>query len=487
MVYRDFGRWRQRKNKANQSQFSATKGQTVAKAGGSDTITISTEFKGCDMYSMKKHAVVTTLLVGTILLTSVLGPSAEGALKGGAAKVDITPPIGVWLAGYGSRDKPSDGIMDNLYAKALVLDDGQNKLAIVSTDLLWITLDVTAEVRRVIREKIGIPEKNVFICATHTHFGPKIDRLAKNWPDTPASKIDESYVHTLRKKIIDSIIIANKNLEQVKIGASKGEIPEIVYNRRTKRADGSVAMTYRLPPPEPNMTFGPVDPQVNVLRVEDEDGDLVAAMVNFACHPVSGNKNIEEFFSISADYPGYTVKVIEQVEGGICLFALGTAGNMNPVRINRTNPRVRIGKALGGEALRRIQFIPTSGDVTLKAIKKSVTLPLKKDISPDRIDPDKMKEALTTEIHVLRIGDIYIVGLPGEVLVEIGLDIKKRAGVKNLFVVSLANDAIGYVCLRQAYGDGGYEPGSGTNLAEGAGEIVTEYALSIIDRIKQND
>ena len=88
------------------------------------------------------------------------------------------------------------------------------------------------------------------------------------------------------------------------------------------------------------------------------------------------------------------------------------------------------------------------------------------------------------EIQVLKIGDIYILGLPGEVLVEIGLEIKKRAGLENLFVISLSNDAIGYVCHSEAYDEGGYEPTSGTNLAKGAGEIIIEEALNIINEIR---
>jgi len=433
----------------------------------------------------RKYVAGTTLLVGMILLTAVFGSAAEGALEGGCAKLDITPPIGVWLSGYGSRDKPSDGICDELYVRALVLDDGQDKIAIGSTDLLWVPIEMTAEVRRKVRERTGIPEKNVLICATHTHFGPKIDRITKNWPDTSISNIDEAYVETLKKKIADAIVIASKDTRQVSLGAVKGEISEIVYNRRTRRPDGSVAMTFRLPPADPNLTFGPIDPEVCILKVEDAGGALVAALVNYACHPVSGAKDTETFYSISADYPGYTAQVIEQAEGGICLFALGTAGDMNPIRINRTNPRVQIGKALGGEVLRRIQFVSTSGEVTLDAMRKPVRLAIKKDLPSDRVlQADKARKTLTTEVQALRIGDIYILGLPGEVLVEIGLEIKRQAGIENLFVVSLANDAVGYVCPRRAYKEGGYEPGSGTDLAEGAGEIVTKQALDILEQIK---
>jgi len=438
------------------------------------------------MFVRKKYAAGTTLLVGIILLTCVFGSSAEGALKGGTAKVDITPPIGAWLSGYGSRNKPSEGILDPLYAKALVLDDGQEKIAIVSADLLWIPLGITNEIRQKVQEKIGIPQENVMICGTHTHFAPKIDRIANDWPDAAAAQIDESYVQILKKKIFDSIMLAERDIRQVNLGVGKGEMTEIVYNRRTKKPDGTVAMTFNLPPASADLTFGPIDPELCLLRVDDSDGALVAAIVNYACHPVSGDPMRDKFFYMSADYPGYTARVIEQAEGGNCIFLLGTAGNMNPVRLNRTHPRMQTGKALGGAVLRHIQFTQPCSDVKISALKQQVSLPIKKNLPPERkISIGKDAETQETEIQVLRIGDVYIVGLPGEVLVEIGLEIKAKASIENLFIVSLANDAVGYVCPRAAYKEGGYESGAGTNLAPGAGEIITKRALELLERLKQ--
>lgn len=436
---------------------------------------------------MRKHFSLKIIFLLSVILLSggIFCPACQAALKGGFSKVDITPPVGVWLSGYSSRNKPSEGISDELYAKAMVLDDGQNKIAIVSADLLWFPLEITAEIREIARKKTGIPESNILVCATHTHFGPKIDKIRKDWPDTPVSKVDKSYVQKLTKKIADSISTAAQNLKPVKLGVVKGEISEIVYNRRTKRPDGKVAMTFRLPPADANLVFGPIDPEVAILRVDDASDLILGSIVNYACHPVCGATDSNEFYSISADYPGYTARVVEQMEGGICLFALGTAGDMNPVRMEGENHRSRIGKALGGEVLRRLQFVPASGDITLKALKKPMILPLKKDLPPERItDANNPEETLTTEIQVIRIGDIYILGLPGEVLVEVGLEIKKRAGIENLFIISLSNDACGYVCHSQAYEEGGYEPGWGTNLAKGAGEIVIKEALDIIDQIK---
>jgi len=427
-----------------------------------------------------------TLLISVVLLCGqILCLAGQAALKGGCAKVNITPPVGIWLSGYGCRDKPSDDIVDELYAKALVLDDGKNTIAIVSTDLVGVPLGITTEIRRIIQEKTGIPEKSVLICATHTHYGPMI-RKRKIYDNR---MVDKSYVQTLIKKIAGSVLIAHKNMKEVRVGAAKGQIPEIVYNRRTKLPDGSVKVTWGIPDNESEVTFGPTDSEVCVLRVEDMSGEIICSLVNFACHPTSEGIFADVLYSISADFPGYAARVVEQVEGGICLFAQGTGGNMAAMtRLReRKNPRLQMGKALGGEALRRLQFVHTSSDVTLKSLKKDINFPTKKTLPDNSImDDDKLKNDLTTEIQVFKIGDIYILGLPGEVLAEIGLEIKKKAFIENLFIISLSNDVCGYVCHRQAYEEGGYESTTATILAKGAGEIMIKEALVLLGQIKQS-
>jgi len=448
------------------------------------------------------------LLTAVFIFECIFCLASRAALKGGCAKVNITPPVGVWLSGYGGRDKPSDGIVDELYARALVLDDGNNSVAIISADLLWVPLWMTNQVRQILKDKIGIPEQNVMICATHTHFGPKIYSESKMGPEDSDDAVDDSYVQTLVKKITDSAFLAHKGMEDAKIGAVKGDLPEIVYNRRPTRADGSVQtmftlplevtatrkvqrnpdgsvrVTFTFPPEEPALTFGQVDPQAWVLRVENAEGQNIGSMVNFACHAVSGSTFTDWFYSISADYPGETARVVEQVERGVCLFTSGTAGDIVPLRRGK-KPRYEIGRALAGEAVRRLQFVQTSCDIDIAAMTQQVTLPLRQDISPDRIiDNDKNKKQITTEIQVLRIGDVYILGLPGEVLVEVGLEIKKKAGLERLIIASLSNDTIGYVCHSRAYEQGGYEATSGTNLAKGAGEIIISQAMDILDKVK---
>jgi hypothetical protein len=210
--------------------------------------------------------------------------------------------------------------------------------------------------------------------------------------------------------------------------------------------------------------------------MEDAGGAIVGSLIGFGCHPVSIYPSMST--TVSADYPAYATRIVEQAEGGVCLFALGLAGNTVPLQ-RGAKPCAQIGTALGGEALRRLQLVATTGDVAVKALSREVTLPVKTSGAADT-SPD----AATTEIQVLRLGDIYLLGLPGEVLVEVGLAIRKQAGVEKLFIVTLANDAVGYICHQQAYAEGGYEPESGTNLAKGAGEVIVEQALALINEIK---
>jgi len=457
--------------------------------------------------AMTCRAALRKVLVLFVLWVNVVFCSACFAeLKGGCGKVNITPPLGGLL--IGSKGYVSDDVLDELYAKALVLSDGDKTVAIVAADLLYTPLEeITTPVRRIIKEKTGIPEENVLVCATHTHSGPEVYRRSKFAPEkqTQVSAVDRSYLATLVGKIASAVLLAHKDMQAVQIGVAKGRAPKVVYNRRPRDANGLVEMAYTLPAevratrkvvvdddgltrvtftfPEgqTQRRFGPVDPAVRVLRVEDANGTMVGSLVNFGCHPVS----IYPFLStaISADYPAWATRVVEQAEGGLCLFTLGLAGNTVPFQ-RGVAPCRQIGRAVGGEALKELQFLPTSGDITLDAIKKELLLPTKEPPSEKKASGD-WPEYISTELQVLRLGDIYILGLPGEILVEIGLEIQKRAGLENLFIVTICNDAIGYVCHSAAYDEGGYEPGSATKLAKGAGEIMIEQALDLIERIRR--
>lgn len=449
-----------------------------------------------------------SLFVAVVLLVHSFCIAASGAVRAGCAKVNITPPVGGWLSGYGARDKPSDDIEDDLYARALVVGDGDNTVALVATDLLWVPMYMTREVRDIVATKTGIPAQNVMICASHTHFGPKIYRETKLGPNVQDNSVDDAYVQTLTKKLADAVLLAHRDMCDARLGANRNELAEVSYHRRPRNADGTVTMAFNLPENviatrqivhepsgstrvtfsypdgQPQRTFGPIDPEVWVLRVEDANGVLLGSMVNFACHAVSGSAYADWFYSISGDYPGETQRVVERVEGGVCLFTSGTAGDIVPLKRGK-EPRYYVGRALAGAAVRGLQFVPMSDDLTVEARTMAIEIPLKEDLEESRIvDADASQGPLKTEIQLLRFGDVYLLGLPGEILVEVGLAIKARSPVERLIIASLSNDVIGYVCHADAYDEGGYEPVEGTNLAKGAGEIIIDRALTLINQMK---
>ncbi len=452
-----------------------------------------------------RHLRFRTSSVVDLLLICVFCTIGRAGLTGACAKVNVTPPLGITL--IGSKGQPSDAVMDDLYAKAMVLSDGRNTIAIVSADLLYTPLEeVTNPVRAAVSEKTGIPRSNIMVCATHTHSGPEVFTRSKLAPETrvPVSPIARSYHEVLIGKMADSAVIAYQNMQEVRIGASMGALPEVVFNRRPTADDGQVKMAFTLPPEiaatrtieacedgvtratftfaaeEAPLRFGPIDPRVLALRMDDANGRVLGALVGFGCHPVCIYPHLST--TVSADYPAFATRVVEQVEGGTTLFALGLAGNAVPLQ-RGPGPCAQIGKALGAEVLKRLQLTATSGEVELKALIREISLPVKEPASAEGQADDGTTDPMTTEIQALRLGDVYLLGLPGEVLVEVGLAIRRGTDIENLFIVTLANDAIGYVCDRQAYEQGGYEPGSATRLAPGAAEMMVERALALLDEI----
>jgi hypothetical protein len=323
---------------------------------------------------------------------------------------------------------------------------------------------------------------------------PAIDRVI-------LSDLAQAYRQVLVRKMADCVLAAHRDLRDVKIGAAVGEAPEVLFNRRPVAKDGHVKTTFALPPEvvatrkiETSadgatkvlfrlssgggpVEFGPVDPRVYLLRMEDADGRIVGSLVNFGCHPVTIYPQSPTV--VSADYPAFVARVVEQAEGGVSLFVLGLAGDTVPIQ-RGAKPREQIGRAVGGEAVRKLQFVATTDDVPLHALSRPVTFPVKKVPAETQTLP-----SITTEIQVLRLGDVYILGLPGEVLVEVGMEIRQQADIEKLLIVTLANDTIGYVCHSQAYDQGGYEPEAATILAKGAGEILVKESLALLTEAKR--
>jgi hypothetical protein len=388
-----------------------------------------------------------------------------GNLTAGVAKVNITPFLGCPMAGYSSRDRGSETIDDELYCKALVLYDGETKLALVTNDLIGINDVFVQTTRSLIEQATGIPQNNVLICASHTHFGPEIRRKSK--AKDSDDRFDLAYVAVLQQRMSTAVQLANQSLQEAKIGVGKGYADKLSFNRHTIRTDGKAVTTYRLPPQEENLTFGPIDPQVGVVRVDSASGEPIATIINFACHPVC---SVDKMYAISADYPGYAMKSIEQELGGRCLFTLGCAGNIVPIEREGISKR-KIGISLAAETIKTWQWLALTDSIELKPVSKRIELQLKKT------EDETLSREI--EIQLLKVGDVGFVGLPGEIFVEIGTAIKQEASVENLFPVSLANGSHGYIPIAIAYDQGGYESNSSA-FAKGSGEVLIAAALELV-------
>jgi len=417
------------------------------------------------------------------------------------------------MAGYSARDHGSESIHDELYCKALVLESDGTEVALITSDLLGIGAALANEVRTLVNESVGIPPDRVWICGSHTHFGPE---TGKKQDEDDATKVHNAYLDIVIQKMASAVKIAHDALRPARLGAGAIDAEGISYNRRLIREDGKVEMSLTLPLPYEELTFGPVDPEVTVLRILGEgDDDTIATVINFACHPVSST---DHSYEISADYPGYAMDLVEKVEGGVCLFALGCAGNIVPIQRKGRSKR-QVGLSLGGIVLKALQWIQVSSDTRIRAASKQVDLPLRpfpsesemeKDIETAQAALDEATEkqasartlkelgeqlsvarsmprwaerhgrasVLSTEIQVFWIGEIPMVALPGEIFVEMGLSIKAGLGTDGAFVASLSNDSIGYVPIRQAFEEGGYES-TVSAFAPGCGEHLVEEALEL--------
>jgi len=364
-------------------------------------------------------------------------------LKAGAAKVDISPENSVPLAGYGARrGRPSKGVHDPIHARAIVLDDGHRKVAICNMDLVITTINLREAVWQRVRST-GLDALLLF--ATHNHSGIG-GYINNSLAEVVAMGLyDEKIFQRLVSKISQAIVEAAGNLRPAAIGQEKVLAPNLSRNRR---AEGRT-----------------VDPEIGVIKIASERGEPIALLVNFAAHPtILGSENM----FISGDFPGYLARYLEE-KGGVVVFANGASADIEPrVRggSNDFDGAKVMGESLGQRVLQVLTKIETKRRLRIGIVEKELSLPSRPDLSPilrfpilthclnllaDIWLPEK------TLIQVIVIDDILLIGVPSDLGVEVGLEIKARVSPRWECIISHANDYIGYVITRDQYGEGGYE------------------------------
>lgn len=428
-----------------------------------------------------------------VVLTFALCIRANAAeMKAGVARVDITPPLDTKMWGYFDRLKGAEGILDPLYARILVLETGDQRLAYVDLDLGRTFGPASLDrLRAAVKKDTGIDD--MIVQATHTHAGPVIlDGYPSGppaWETADLGKIEQA-IHDAAQRVVP-----------VKLGVGYGET-YIGYNRRLINSDGTVTMLWSN---STQMPTWPVDPTIAVLRIDQMDGRPLAILVNYSTHPVTfGPDNLR----FSADYPGVMCKVVEQEFGGkpLAFFVQGAPGDINvfdattPMKQNAIARRDWAGETLGKAAASAAKQIQTSADPNSSIDFSEDPLTFKL-----RWDPKKFREELMREINPIAFEtfappiqksmqlpvttalidrNIAILGMPGEPFVGFQMNMRARCPVRDCFFLGYTNGYYGYFPTIKAATEGGYGAQSATTWVQvGAGEQMENQGLIEIYRM----
>jgi len=445
-------------------------------------------------------------------------PAAD--VRVGVALTDITPPMGIPMAGY-YHERGADGVLDPLYSKAMVIESGGERAALVVLDLISIRRAITDQTRAAIEKILGIRAGYIMISATHAHTGPELANPAESGSGlTGQRRLVADYVDALPGKIVESVRLANERLQAARLNVAESRCEDLTFNRRYFMRDGSVGWNPGKQNPDIVMPAGPSDPEVKLLYVEKPGAagptQSIATYVNFAMHPdtCGGTK-------LSADWPGALSRVLAGYHGTnhVTLVANGTCGNLNHLDTAWSWPQGtaieqhRIATILGASVFQAYKhLVPVAGG-PLRARSEVVELGLP-DITPAQVEEAKQTLAATkddrggnfmklvrshralevagrggnpfrVEVQVIALGkDVAWVSLPGEIFVELGLAIKRRSPFPHTFVVELANESVGYIPDRRSYAEGNYEPES-ARCAAGSGEKLVEAAVKVLTELHQ--
>ena len=429
------------------------------------------------------------------------------------------------MAGYGNRAGRATGVHDDLAAQALVLSDGTNKVAIAGVDVLALGQRFADDIRERVAAKSDISADAIMVCATHTHSGPAFNIFATPRADAkPADGRSLEWERALPEKIASAILRADKNLESATLRAADARFT-LGTNRRLMRPNRQIQLAANYQ--------GVADDQANVLGEINRSSDPIAFILNYPCH---GVVLCEDNLLYSRDWPGFAMDELERAAPrGISIFLQGATGNIDPRSRGGFAVAEENGRAMGRAAFDAISHAPTitnpriaSRTIALKLNLKSLddALATARDCAAqtdaslsnhrggdgyqlkrlrdhhtqslaalaaleslqeqNRRDRrvDITRRELSTSMTIVTIGDIALIGIPGELFVEFGLTLKQNPHFAHTFVVGYCNDLIGYIPTRAAYDEGGYEIDT-ARIGADCGEAIVAAALSTLEEMRR--
>jgi hypothetical protein len=410
-------------------------------------------------------------LILFLYLATIGNCFSQSAMQVGIAKINITPKSPAFMTGYANRDKPSEGVLHDLWAKAIVLSNKQEKMIIVTTDLLGLSHQVSEEVAEKIQAKLGIERRQLMFNSSHTHSGPMI------WPSLSViseyspedQKIVSEYTQVLVDKLVTVIVNAYEHQEpmQVFVGHTSADF---AINRRALAAQKN---GINLP--------GAIDHDVPVLKFMNLSGEIKAVLFGYACHNTTlmGNN-----YLINGDYAGFAqIDIEKKIPTATAFFILGCAGDQNPEPRGTVDLAIKHGNSLADQVVNLVN----SKDVKpvkneLQSYFSTIPLTFKKvpvaDYQKDLQSSDKFiqrraklmleaynkgwnTETYTYPIQGIRLGDEFrMIALGGEVVVDYSLRTKREFPGKNIFVSGYSNEVMCYIPSERVLKEGGYEADS---------------------------
>lgn len=401
---------------------------------------------------------------------------AEGPMYGALTRVRITPrpPCRRW------DGKILTGVRRDLYARVLALQHGDCRAALVLCDLLGVERHLVERIRRLAEKSANVSNDNIMIACTHAH----------STPDTVGSgNEDPTYLNKLVEEIAAGICEAFSRLQPLRTGWGRTPIRGLAHSRRITLTDGRVFTTrYGVPStwrvsPEAIAAHGIIDPDLTVLRLEAMDGKVLGAISNFGCHPSVALMSTD----ISGDFFGEAMYALEQVLGdsSVVLSTNGSAADVDPtLEMPYWGPRndanaLRLGRLFAAQVLESLERTAVSDRPSLAVCRIPVDLPVRDDwinlvtkeqarlaqefaaiqVKNPVVDSILKERLIHTEVQAIRINDLVIIGLPGEVMTSMGLKVKSMVADRKAVVLEVTNDYLGYILTPEAAAEGGYETG----------------------------
>ena len=431
-------------------------------------------------------------------------------LKAGFARVDITPPLGTTLAGY-PRTRYADGVLDPLTASAVVFDNGEKRVVIMSVDHLGLNMSRTEVIRPEIAKAVETEADAIHICCTHTHLGP-----------TTYIGNNDAYVEWMTKRMCDAAQLAVVDLVPVTMSYTRARVEGVSFVRRFRMKDGSCRTNPGVGNPDIDHALGTPDEEASLLILKRE-GAKEIGIVNFQVHPdvISGNK-------MSADFPYFVRSTYEElVPNSHCMYINGTQGDTNHIDVTlektqliRGYGRARyMGRKIAMSVIANYDLAKPLDGTEIGYAQKYVTVtynkgtpeeyPAAKEIV-DRFKeggieyalPDvkgMLRTSLNAQAHRIvslrdqpdtreivlsgiRVGDVAFAGFPGEPFTEMGRGVKKNSKYTLTIPSCATNGYEAYFPTEDAYEFGSYE-GMTARFVCGTAEMLTKESYELINSL----